>query len=312
MNTVQINPLFVKEVRTLFRGKGFLIILNSYLGLVALILIAGAIMALGKYYTTNAWEMGRSIVLGLGIYQLIAFSLIAPALTAATMSLERDRDTYDVLMVMPLGLPRIVFYKTLAALMLLVMLVMVSLPLLAGGFVLGGVAPEELFAVAILTLLAIISCGALGLMFSSLFHRTIIAVPGACLTAIILMVVSAFWIYVNNITMTIRCANPIIMLVEYMQGAQVGCFGVELPMWLPTLVFLGLTCLLFLAIATEGFRFRFRRNYAMVGIMLLLLFAAILFFTFGEMLNAMPETLGEAKFFVLYSICCYSVCLWWY
>lgn len=294
MNAIHINPLFVKEVRTLFRGKGFPIVLNSYLGLVAVILAGASIMSLSRSYTTYAWEMGRSIVLGLGIYQLIALGLIAPALTAATMSLERDRDTFDVLMVMPLGLARIVFYKTLAALMFLIMLVMVSLPLLAGGFVLGGVAPGELAVVALLTLLAMLVNGALGLMFSSLFKRTIIAVPGACLMAGIMTVVTAFWLYMTDSPLALRYANPIIALYEFMQGAQIGLFSLDAPVWLPALVLLSLAGLLCLAIATEGFRFKFRRRYAMVGFILVLLCAAMLFFELGESLHAMPEQLDSA------------------
>ncbi len=299
MKIRQLNPLFIKEVRTLFRGKGFLIVLNSYLGLISLVLAAGAVMALGKYYTTNAWEMGRGIVLGLGVYQLLALGLIAPSLTAASMSLERDRDTFDVLMVMPLGLARIVFYKTLASMMFLVMLVMASLPLLAGGFVLGGVAPGEIAVVGLLTLMAIVASGALGLMFSSLFQRTIIAVPGACLTAGVLMAATAFWIYVNDLTLTIRYANPIIALFDHMNGARLGFYLVEVPVWLPTLALLGLGCLLCLTIAVEGFRFKFRRNYAATGAMLLLINASILVFALGEALFTMPEKLDAPAVFEL-------------
>ena len=295
MTISRLNPLFVKEMRTLFRGVGFPIILNSYLGLIAVILIGATVLALGKYYTTMTWEMGRNIVLGMGVYQLFALSVIAPSLTAATMSLERDRDTFDVLMVMPLGLARIVFYKTLAALMFLVMLVVASLPLLAGGFVLGGVAPGEIAVVALLTLMAVLATGALGLMSSSIFRRTIIAVPGACLVAGILIVATAFYLYFYRPALSFRYANPVIALLDHMDGATVGFFHTDLPVWVPCSAYLGLLSLLFLSIATEGFRFKFRRNYATAGGALLLLCLAVLAFGMGEPLRTMPETLDEGS-----------------
>jgi len=136
MKSPQLNPLFVKEIKTLLRGKGFPIISNIYVALLAIVLVAVLLTTLGSY-KSFAWEMGRDVVSILGMFQLICLFLIAPSITASAMSLERDRDTYDVLMVMPLGLGRIVFYKTVAALMFLILLAAVSVPFLAGGFVLG-------------------------------------------------------------------------------------------------------------------------------------------------------------------------------
>jgi hypothetical protein len=159
--------------------------------------------------------------------------------------------------------------------------------------VLGGVAPGELAVVALLTFMAILASGALGLMFSSIFRRTIIAVPGSCLVAGILIVATAFWIYVYRPTLTLRYANPVITLMDHMNGAVVGFFWTDLPVWVPCSVFLGLLSLLFLAIATEVFRFKFRRSYATAGLALLLLCLAVLVFNMGESLRTMPEKLDE-------------------
>ena len=298
MRIPAFNPLFVKEVKTLFRGKGFPIICNVYL-FVLMLLLVGILLVSLRSYSTAAWDVGRSIVTILGAFQLICLCLIAPSLAAASMSLERDRDTYDVLMVMPLSLGRIVLYKTMASLMFLFLLGMATAPFLAGGFVLGGVAPMDLVMVTLLTLSGILMCGSLGLMFSALFKRTIIAVPGACLTVGIVILGAGGWALLTEVSITLEYANPVTALLNSMKGAQVGLFVVEAPVWLPSIVFMFILCVLCLSVATEALKFPGRRTYAMTGLFLLILCGAIQVLEMGNTIRSSTPNLEKGNVFIL-------------
>jgi len=285
MRGPRFNPLFVKEVKTLFRGKGFPVICNVYLLVLTLMLVGVLLVSLNSYRTA-AWDMGRDIVTILGTFQLICLCLIAPSLTAALMSLERDRDTYDVLMVMPLGLGRIVWYKTMASLMFLFLLGVSTAPFLAGGFVLGGVAPTDLLMVTALTFSGILMCGSLGLTFSALFKRTIISVPGACLTVGILILGAGGWAYIHEGSLTLKYANPVTALLESMRGAKVGLFAVEVPVWVPSIVLMSILCILCLSVATEALKFPGRRGYGITGGSLVALCIAILALEMGNVVRS--------------------------
>jgi len=312
MKAIQLNPLFVKEVKTLFRGKGFPIIHNVYV-LLLLVILLGILLATTNDYYNFAWRMGRQVLTVLAAFQLVCLCLIAPAITAAAMSLERDRNTYDTLMVMPLGRGRIVFYKTVSSLMFLLLLAAASTPFLAGGFVLGGITPSELAVAAVLTLAGILAAGALGLMFAALFKRTIIAVPGACLAAGVLILGTAGAVWVMKPPQTWRLANPLIALSEHMRGATAGFFTWDLPAWAPSLVYQFLLCLIFFAIATEMLKLPSQRNLAGVGLVVILTCVAIMGFDLGATVRASSVSISKGLVFhsslVLVGLAVFVACL---
>ena len=98
--------------------------------------------------------------------------VLAPAFTTGAISLEREKQTLDMLVTTPLSTLGMVIGKLFSALAYVFLLILASLPLASLVFVFGGVGPEDLIrAYAFLFALAF-GMGAIGLFVSALVKRT--------------------------------------------------------------------------------------------------------------------------------------------
>ncbi len=175
------NPLAAKELRGRMRGPRPFVVATLYL------LPLGA-LAVGLYAVTAASTtgnvaggvpVGKLFFAAISALELGLICLLAPALTADLISGERERRTYDLLLVTPLSGVQIVVGKLVPALGSLLLLVVLALPLQAIAVLLGGVGPEELLVgFGILVLTAVIS-GCVGLYWSSRLRATRAAVACA-------------------------------------------------------------------------------------------------------------------------------------
>jgi ABC-type transport system involved in multi-copper enzyme maturation permease subunit len=173
-----IGAVGVKELRGRMRGRRAFVVLTVYLLLVGG--FAWAIQAFlertyaGSYGGFNyaAAEIGRGIFLALLLLETLLIVLLAPAFTAGSISLEREKQTFDLLTATPISSLGIVLGKLLSALVYVFLLIAASLPLTAIVFVYGGVAPDDLVRGYVVLFVTAIGFGTLGLFFSALVRRT--------------------------------------------------------------------------------------------------------------------------------------------
>jgi ABC-type transport system involved in multi-copper enzyme maturation permease subunit len=186
---VGVRGIVGKEVRS--RTRGFwrpMLQLTVYLGLLTLAVVA----ALGITVTSTGTispNLGQSLFAALAIGSVLLIAFIAPALTVGTISGERERRTFDLLLVTrasPLGLAT---GKLAGALMWILYLLVASLPVLGIVNLFGGV--SLLTAVATIAVLTATAVGysALGLLLSSLLRRTVLATVLAYAVVLITVVV---------------------------------------------------------------------------------------------------------------------------
>jgi hypothetical protein len=97
---------------------------------------------------------------------------LAPAFTAGAISMEREKQTLDMLATTPISSLSIVIAKLLSALTYLFILIFASIPLTAIVFVYGGVSPEDVVRGYAVLLATAVALGAVGLFFSALVKRT--------------------------------------------------------------------------------------------------------------------------------------------
>ena len=120
--------------------------------------------------------LGKSIFMTVSLLQLTAITFIAPALTAGSLSGEREHKTFDLLRITLVSAREIVNGKFLSSISLTFLLIVSSLPLQAFALLLGGVSIIE-FTISILILIVTtIFFSATGIYFSSLFPRSLPAV----------------------------------------------------------------------------------------------------------------------------------------
>jgi ABC-type Na+ efflux pump, permease component len=164
-------PMLGKEMRGRTRGWRSPVLLSVYLG----VLIAAVLLFLWLMLERMNYIMPQ---VGLSLYTLFIFSLvmlisfIAPAVAASTISGERERRTYDLLLVTRASLTGIVLGKWLASVVYLMFLAVAALPVFAVVFFFGGVPPAILGLAFVVCLAAGLGYGAMGLVFSALLKRS--------------------------------------------------------------------------------------------------------------------------------------------
>jgi ABC-type transport system involved in multi-copper enzyme maturation permease subunit len=173
------NPILVKEVRTRMRGNRAFLLLSAHLILLGLALLLVFLVIRSSLGTGGNLEargsFGKFIFGFLVWMELVMISFTAPALTSGAISLERERQTFDLLKVTLLKARSLALGKYLSGLVFIFLLLVTSLPLFSVAFILGGVVLEEIMIAGLILATSAISFCAIGLFFSSLFARSLVS-----------------------------------------------------------------------------------------------------------------------------------------
>jgi ABC-type transport system involved in multi-copper enzyme maturation permease subunit len=165
------NPVLIRELLVNLRSP------RAFLLQLAYVLFLGSVV----YFAWPAGEEGsRQVGAGaaqrlfdlffLGQFFLVA--LVAPTFAAGSITGEKERKTYEMLLASPLEPPRILVGKLLSSLTYLVILILSSLPLMILCFLLGGILMSEIVRAYLLLILAAGTFGLLSVACSSVFSRT--------------------------------------------------------------------------------------------------------------------------------------------
>ncbi len=170
------NPLVIKELRSRMRGARAFIVLTAFLLLLALMtycLYAAMVSSVsyGGPPLLSAY-IGQAIFTALALFELLLVCFITPALTSGSISGERERLTYDMLLATPLRPHSMLWGKFVSALVYVLLLIFAAVPMASLVFVFGGVAPGDLLGVLVVLLTTAVTYGAVGLFLSALLGRT--------------------------------------------------------------------------------------------------------------------------------------------
>jgi ABC-type Na+ efflux pump permease subunit len=141
--------------------------------------IAGLIYAAAYYSNIDYQSMatlgvqygplvGKSLFIGVTFFLLFIFPFVAPSLGADAIAGEKERQTYEMLIITPLRARQIVWGKLGALLMAILMLMLVALPIQSLAFSFGGVALIDLIIATIGLFVTALVSGAFGVYISSL------------------------------------------------------------------------------------------------------------------------------------------------
>jgi ABC-type transport system involved in multi-copper enzyme maturation permease subunit len=173
-----ITAIGVKELRGRMRGRRAFVVLTIHLLLVAG--FAWMITSLmeqtftggfGSAFTASA-EIGRALFVALLMLLTLIVLVLAPASTAGSISLEREKQTLDLLSTTPISSLAIVLGKLASALSWILLLLLASIPVTALVFTFGGVAPDDMARGYLVLLVTAVFYGSLGLFVSALVKRT--------------------------------------------------------------------------------------------------------------------------------------------
>jgi ABC-type transport system involved in multi-copper enzyme maturation permease subunit len=174
-----IAAIGVKELRGRMRGRRAFAIITIYL-----VLLGGFALMAERLFEANASnrfgggaafagaQIGQGIFAALLMLMTLQVVFLAASATAGSISLEREKQTLELLIATPISSLAIVLGKLLSALVYIFLLIAASIPLMAVVFVYGGVGPEDVLRGYIVLIATALGLGSFGLLCSSLVKRT--------------------------------------------------------------------------------------------------------------------------------------------
>jgi ABC-type transport system involved in multi-copper enzyme maturation permease subunit len=195
-----ISAVSIKELRGRMRGRRAFVVLTIYLMLLSIFAFAiyvylkqqaaTATLNSGGFFpppdfggfpnsqqtlsngTALSAGIGHGIFGGLLILETLLVLVLAPAFTTGAISLEREKQTLDLLVTTPLSTLGMVIGKLFSALVYVFLLIIASIPLASVVFVFGAVGPDDLLRAYMFLFALAFGMGALGLFVSALVKRT--------------------------------------------------------------------------------------------------------------------------------------------
>jgi ABC-2 type transport system permease protein len=223
-----VAAIVVRELRGRMRGRKAFVFLTVYLVVLGG-LIYVSVQSFGGQQLMNAIELsneGRGIFMAVVLVETLIVAALAPAYTAGAISQEREKQTYDLLVVTPIASTSIALGKLVSGLAYLLLLVLASVPLAALGFLFGGIDPASFLPPYIVLVVGAFALGSIGLFFSALFKRT---QPASIATYLLLVVAVAGTLLAGDLWYRItddpgaRPPEAIYYLNPYFAQADVFC-----------------------------------------------------------------------------------------
>jgi ABC-2 type transport system permease protein len=240
-----IVAIGVKELRGRMRGRRAFVILTIYLSLLAVFalmverIIEANVSSFGGFGGSAAFasaSIGQGIFAATLMLMTLQVAFLAPSSTSGAISLEREKQTLELLVTTPISSFAIVIGKLLSALIYLFLLIAASIPLMAAVFVFGGVGPEDMIKGYIVLIVTAIGLGSFGLLCSSLVKRTTaataITIFGVLAITIGTVFVLGFWQAVSGFDQNgnrkpgpfgIRSPAPLAWVNPFIAEADVLC-----------------------------------------------------------------------------------------
>ncbi|TWT83523.1 ABC-2 family transporter protein [Planctomycetes bacterium CA13] len=165
------NPVLQRELLGNLRTHRAFILLGLYQLLLASVVLVAWPSEQRLDLTSNPPSAAKLVNLFF-LGQYVIASLMAPSFAAGTITGEKERHTYEMLLASPLRPGAIVLGKMIASLTHLGMLILASLPIIVLCLPLGGVSVYEVLAAYLGLIVSVVLFGAIGVFCSSYFSRT--------------------------------------------------------------------------------------------------------------------------------------------
>jgi ABC-type transport system involved in multi-copper enzyme maturation permease subunit len=183
------NPIVAKEYRSRMRTWRSPLVMMVYV-----VLIAGLGYAMfssmarsNSGFAGSVPNYGLTLFKYLVVFQMVLITLITPALSAGAISSERERQTIDLLFVTRIPPFSIIWGKLLASMSFVVLLLLLSVPIFSLVFLFGGIELDQVLYSFLVTIVAALALGLIGIAFSTWFRRTLAATVASYMAAFALV-----------------------------------------------------------------------------------------------------------------------------
>jgi ABC-2 type transport system permease protein len=184
------NPIVAKEYRSRMRTWRSPLAMTVYVVLIAGLgyaMFSGMARSSGGGYSGSVPNYGQTLFKYLVVFQMVLITLVAPALTAGAISGERERQTIDLLFVTRIPPFSIIWGKLLASMSFVVLLLLLSVPIFSLVFLFGGIELDQVLYSFLVTIVAALTIGLIGIAFSTWLRRTLAATVASYMAAFLLV-----------------------------------------------------------------------------------------------------------------------------
>lgn len=168
------NPVLQRELLVNLRMLRAFLLLFAYIALLGLVVYAAWPQA-DRLNLTETPEEAKRLINMFFLGQYVLLSLMTPSFAAGTITGEKERKTYEMLLASPMRPGAIVTGKLFAAMAHLAVLVFCSLPIVMLCLPLGGVHYSEVLGTYVAMAASVITFGMISVAASSYFPRTVAA-----------------------------------------------------------------------------------------------------------------------------------------
>lgn len=174
---MKLNPVYKRETTVSSRSFRLALILALFNTILALVVLLNMYSVVERVKLTAEIQYSSftNLYIFVAAVEFVMLMFIMPALTAGSISGERERQTLDLLLTTTLNPWEIIWGKFTSSFSTMFLMIMSSFPLLAVSFVYGGVMIYDVILLLFCYLAVALLCGSMGICFSTLFKRSTIA-----------------------------------------------------------------------------------------------------------------------------------------
>ena len=200
------NPVFSREIKVGSRSVRLPLIILLFNGILSLVTLLNMYSAVAQVKTTaviqyssfmNMYEFVTTI-------EFILLMFIVPAVTAASISGERERQSLELMLTTQMTASQVVIGKLMSALCTLLLLIVSSFPSVAMVFVYGGITWTDAVSLILCYITVAFFAGSLGICFSALFKRSTVSTVA---TYGVLVAVVAGTYFINKFSLSLSAMN---------------------------------------------------------------------------------------------------------
>ena len=226
------NPVYQKEVKMSVRTVRLamlIMVFNGILAALSLLSLYGAVNR-SRFFGSVQFSSVIQTYSTVAYIEFAMFMLLVPAITAGSISGEKERRTLDLLLTSRMSPLSIVLGKLRASLNLVRILAVSSLPVRSLVFIFGGIRIRDLLLVLCALLITGFFAGSLGILFSSVSRKT----------------TSATVLSYGSLIVLIFGSYGILVFLQYLNNNNIGDFangigkGIYLLLFNPAVTYVAL------------------------------------------------------------------------
>lgn len=192
---IRLNPIVKKDLKVTVRSMRMSWGLFAYEAVLAVAFLLALLIIQSESNYIGSGNIYSSLVYlfpVVAVAQVCIVALYVPVITASSISGEKERQTFDIMLTTCMSPFSIVFGKVISAVIRILFFVAASMPIMAMSFVVGGLSWSNLLYYLLALLLFSLFAGSVGILASSFCRKSV----GAVLLSFVLYFVFFFMTFV--------------------------------------------------------------------------------------------------------------------